>query len=134
MINIPILRWGQSYESLDLDEVVHFATGEPIAKVGQAGGGIVHRDMRYAERARTILREIKPVELIDRIGRAAGFYSSGNLAMGDGKQTPDEFVHAQSASTGLPEHMCRANMLKNHKVLVEMDVILDALTRVVAHG
>ncbi len=33
--------------------------------------------------------------------------------MGDGTQTPDEFVRAQSASTGLPEHMCRANMKKN---------------------
>ena len=40
--------------------------------------------------------------------------------MGDGTQTPDEFVHAQSASTGLPERMCRANMKKNAFVLAQM--------------
>jgi acyl-CoA reductase-like NAD-dependent aldehyde dehydrogenase len=54
---------------------------------------------------------------------------SATLPMGDGTQTPDEFVHAQSASTGLPERMCRANMKKNAFVLSEMRSILDSLTR-----
>ncbi len=49
--------------------------------------------------------------------------------MGDGTQTADEFVHAQSASTGLPERMCRANMKKNSFVLAEMRAILTSLTR-----
>ena len=35
----------------------------------------------------------------------------------------------QSATTGLPEHMCRFNMKKNHFVLSHMDKMLDALTR-----
>src|ERR1043166_7904263 len=35
----------------------------------------------------------------------------------------------QSATTGLPEHMCRFNMEKNNFVLGNMDKILDALTR-----
>jgi acyl-CoA reductase-like NAD-dependent aldehyde dehydrogenase len=51
------------------------------------------------------------------------------LPMGDGTQTPDEFVRAQSASTGLPERMCRANMKKNAFVLGEMRGILESLTR-----
>jgi acyl-CoA reductase-like NAD-dependent aldehyde dehydrogenase len=129
MLNIPVLRWGQPYESLETDEVIHFATGEPIARVAQAGGGIIQRDMRKAQNARDVLRQIKPPELIDRCKKAAELFTKGTLPLGDGTQTPDEFVHAQSASTGLPEHMCRANMVKNHKVLVEMDTILDALTR-----
>ena len=49
--------------------------------------------------------------------------------MGDGTQSPDEFARAQSASTGLPEKMCRANMKKNGFVLAEMRKILDSLTR-----
>ena len=49
--------------------------------------------------------------------------------MGDGEQTPDDFARQQSASTGLPEHLCKANMKKNHFVLSNMDRILDALTR-----
>ena len=36
MINIPVLRWGEPYESLDTDEVIHHRTGEVLAKVGQA--------------------------------------------------------------------------------------------------
>ena len=49
--------------------------------------------------------------------------------MGDGTQTPDEFVRAQSATTGLPERLARANMKKNGFVLTEMRRILSALTR-----
>ena len=56
-------------------------------------------------------------DLIARAGRAGELYMSGTLPMGDGTQTPDEFVRAQSASTGLPERMCRANMKKNAFVL-----------------
>ena len=33
MLHVPILRWGKPYESLEVDEIVHFRTGEPIAKV-----------------------------------------------------------------------------------------------------
>jgi acyl-CoA reductase-like NAD-dependent aldehyde dehydrogenase len=54
---------------------------------------------------------------------------NSTLPMGDGTQSPDEFVHAQSASTGLPERMCRANMKKNAFVLAEMRNILTSLTR-----
>jgi hypothetical protein len=38
MVTIPILRWGQPYSSMDADEVKHFLTGEPIARVGRANG------------------------------------------------------------------------------------------------
>ena len=51
------------------------------------------------------------------------------LPMGDGTQSPEEFVRAQSATTGLPERMCRANMKKNAFVLTEMRNILISLTR-----
>lgn len=129
MLHLSVLRWGQPYGSLDIDEVVHFATGEPIAKVGRANGGLIQRDMRKAGRAREALAEIPIDELIKRVGRAGGLYMSGTVPMGDGSQTPDEFVRAQSASTGLPEHMCRANMKKNAFVLAEMRNILTSLTR-----
>jgi acyl-CoA reductase-like NAD-dependent aldehyde dehydrogenase len=59
----------------------------------------------------------------------ADLYTEAELPLGDGTQTPDQFVRMQSATTGLPEHMCRFNMKKNHFVLNQMDKILDALTR-----
>ena len=46
MLQLPILRWGEPYNSLEVDEVVHFATGEPIAHVSRANGGLIQRDMR----------------------------------------------------------------------------------------
>ena len=48
MVTIPILRWGQPYSSMDVDEVKHFLTGEPIARVGRANAGLIQRDMRKA--------------------------------------------------------------------------------------
>src|SRR5215470_3562602 len=52
MLTLPVIRWGQPYDSLEVAEVNHFATGEPIAKVSQAVGGIIKRDMRQAQKAR----------------------------------------------------------------------------------
>src|SRR5438067_1555279 len=57
MLNIPISRWGEPYKSLDLDKVVHFDTGEVLAEVSRANGGLVERDMRFAKRARDVPRE-----------------------------------------------------------------------------
>jgi acyl-CoA reductase-like NAD-dependent aldehyde dehydrogenase len=129
MIHLPILRWGQPYKSLEVDQVVHFSTGEPIAAVSRANGGLIQRDARKAQRARDVLREIPIDELITRAGQAGELYMNATLPMGDGTQSPDEFVRAQSASTGLPERMCRANMKKNAFVLAEMRSILTSLTR-----
>jgi acyl-CoA reductase-like NAD-dependent aldehyde dehydrogenase len=129
MLHLPVLRWGQPYTSIDVDEVVHFATGEPIAKVSRANGGLIQRDIRKAQRARDVLREIPIDELVTRAGVAGELYMNATLPMGDGTQTPDEFVRAQSATTGLPERMCRANMKKNAFVLAEMRGILASLTR-----
>src|SRR5262245_27726329 len=124
MLHLPVLRWGQPYESLEKDEVVHFSTGEPIAN-----GGLIQRDARKVARAREALRVIPIDQLIGIAGKAGELYASATLPMGSGTQTPDEFVRAQSASTGLPERMCRANMKKNMFVLSEMRRILESLTR-----
>src|SRR5262245_36560516 len=129
MLNIPILRWGQPYSSVEQDQVIHFLTGETLASVSQANGGLLGRDMRQAQRARDMLTEIPIAELIGIMKKAADFYLSADLPMGDGSQSPDDFARQQSASTGLPEHLCKGNMSKNHFVLSNMDQILDSLTR-----
>ena len=129
MLNIPILRWGEPYESLDKEEVFHFITGEPVARVSQANTGLLARDMRKVARARECLREIPARDLIEMMKKAADLYLDGTLSMGDGEQSPDDFARQQSSTTGLPEHMCKGNMQKNHFVLTNMDRMLDALTR-----
>ena len=129
MLNVHVIRWGEAYDSLQKSEVIHFETGEPIASVSQANGGIIQRDARKAQRARDILREFSCADLIEKCKTAAELYTTATLPLGDGTQSPDEFVTAQSASTGLPEAMCRGNMQKNAFVLSEMENVLDALTR-----
>lgn len=129
MLNIPIFRWGQPYTSLEVDEVSHFMTGERIARISRANGGLVQRDMRKAHRAREVLRALPIEDLLDRVARAGDLYLNGTLPLGDGSQTPEEFVRAQSATTGLPESLSRANMRKCGFVLTEMRQILNALTR-----
>src|SRR5437868_14569816 len=129
MIHIPISRWGEPYKSLDLDKVVHFATGEALAEVSRANAGLVERDMRHARRAREALRQIPIKDLLQMAKKAGELFAKAELPLGDGTQTPEQFVRMQSATTGLPEHMCRFNMEKNNFVLGNMDKILDSLTR-----
>lgn len=129
MLNIPVLRWGKPYDSLDVDEVKHFITGESIAKVSQSKSAIITRDMRQAHKARSILRDFSIDDIIGMMAKAADYFESETLPLGDGMQSPDDFVHQQSASTGLPEHLCRGNMSKNSFVLRNMRQILDCLTR-----
>lgn len=129
MVKIPILRWGKPYESLELDQVTHFLTGEALAKVSQANPGLLAKDIRQAHRARQMLVQIPCRQLVEIMKKAADLYKDATLPLGDGEQSPDDFARQQSASTGLPEHMCKANMSKNHFVLSNMDRILDCLTR-----
>ncbi len=129
MVKIPVLRWGQPYESLEHDKVIDFVTGETLAQVSQANPGLLAKDMKKAERARAALREIPIRQLVQIMKKAADLYRDATLPMGDGTQSPDDFARQQSASTGLPEHMCKFNMSKNHFVLSNMERILDCLTR-----
>jgi acyl-CoA reductase-like NAD-dependent aldehyde dehydrogenase len=129
MLNIPVLRFGNPYDSLEKDEVKHFITGESIAKVSQANGGIIQKDMRRAHEARAALRQMSIPEILEKISKAGDLYVNGTLPLGDGVQSPTDFAHQQSASTGLPEHMCKGNMAKNAFVLQNMGKILDCLTR-----
>lgn len=129
MIQIPILRWGEPYKSLETDKVVHFVTGEVLAEVSRANASLVARDMRHQQRARDVLRQMPIREILEKAKKAADLYVDATLPLGDGTQSPEDFVRMQSATTGLPEHMVRFNMKKNHFVLSRMDQILDALTR-----
>src|SRR6187399_2228566 len=114
---------------MEVDDLVHFATGEPVARISRTNGGLVQRDMRKAQQARDALRAIPIDELIDRVAAAGALYLNATLPMGDGTQSPDEFVRAQSATTGLPERLCRMNMQKHAFVLTNIRDILTSLTR-----
>ena len=129
MIELKAIRWGEPYESLEVDEVRHFHTGEPVARIHTVGAGIIQRDAKKARRARKALQAIPPAELVDRCKKAGELFESGDVQVGDQKQSPEDFVQQQSATTGMPIAMCRANVTKNAFVLKNIDRILDCLTR-----
>jgi len=128
-MHLPAWRFGKPYESLERTTLVHFLTGEPVAEVSQIGGAMLGRDLQKAAHARAALLAIDPEEIVERLQTAGNLYAHGTLEVGDAKQSPDDFVKQQSATTGLPESLCRANMQKNLFVLSNMDRMLDALSR-----
>jgi acyl-CoA reductase-like NAD-dependent aldehyde dehydrogenase len=128
-MHLPAWRFGKPYESLERTTLVHFLTGAPVAEVSQVGGAIVGRDLAKAGQARAALLALDPEDVVERLQTAGNLYAHGTLEMGDAKQSPDDFVKQQSATTGLPESLCRANMQKNLFVLSNMDRMLDALSR-----
>ena len=87
MLTLSALRWGKPYKSLEAQEVVHFDTGEPIAKIGNVNGGMLQLDMKHAPRARAVLREIPPSELLQRCKKAAELFEHGDLQVGDGVES-----------------------------------------------
>lgn len=129
MIELKAIRWGQPYESLEIDQVNHFYTGEPVARVHTVGSGIIKRDARKAPDARRALRGLSPAELIAKCKQAGELFESGTLEVGDSQQSPADFIQQQSATTGMPISMCEANVTKNAFVLKNIDKILDCLTR-----
>ena len=86
MIRIPVLRWGEPYKSLKVDKVVHFATGEVLAEVSRANGGLVERDMKHAARARKVLQEIPIKKLLEMVKKAGELYARATLPLGNGTQ------------------------------------------------
>ena len=119
--NIPVLRWGEPYTSMEVDEVVHFATGEPIAEVSRANGGLIQRDMRTAQRARDVLREIPIDDLIERIEKAGELYMNAHAA--DRRRHADaRRVRPRAVGDHRPAraHVQR-NMKKNAFVLADME-------------
>ncbi|HSZ59105.1 MAG TPA: aldehyde dehydrogenase family protein [Tepidisphaeraceae bacterium] len=127
MLHIPILRQGKPYESVDKIEIVHHATGEPVARVSQANPGLISRDVNRWDY--DVLEQFTVKELIAMCRKAAELLMSGTLPVGDAKQTFDDYVRQLSATTGMPHSYCRLNAKKIHRVLDEMEAILAGLTR-----
>jgi acyl-CoA reductase-like NAD-dependent aldehyde dehydrogenase len=129
MAHIPVLRRGQPYSSLNTIQLSDIRTGEAVAEVSQANAGLIARDLNQVESARRALEALTTAELIEISGRAAELFLSGELPLGDGTQSADDYIRQLSATTGLPESLAAKNMTKSHFVLAEMSEILGGLTR-----
>jgi acyl-CoA reductase-like NAD-dependent aldehyde dehydrogenase len=123
---VPILRAGRPYFSKETVRLVDYAAARPIAEVSQANPGLISRDLIHD--AWPALQRMTSGEALDRLGRAAAHFMESELPVGESGQTPEEFVAAQSATTGLPYALCRQNMEKIRAAMTNMAAILDGLT------
>jgi len=129
MIEIPILRKGEPYKSLDVVHAAHHQTREPFVRIGQANGGLIRRDLLEQKSARNALACLSTRELLNICAKAADHFATGVLPLGDNEQTPEDYVRQVSATTGLPHVMVRRNMQKIRGVMAEMENVLAGLTR-----
>ncbi len=127
MLHIPILRHGVAYESIDQVELVHHATGTPIATVSQANSGMVARDI--SRMADDVLERFSVNDLIAKSKKAAELFMTASLPIGDTSQTFDDYIGLLSATTGMPITYCRNNADKIRRVLSDIDKVIHGLTR-----
>lgn len=126
--NIPILRRGQVYTSLETVELKSVRTGETVALVNHANPGIIRRDMRRP--SREALRAVPMSRMLAICKEAGQAFMEGTLPLGEGQtQTPQDYSEQLSATSGLPHALVRRNMAKIHQVFTEMETILKGLTR-----
>lgn len=126
--NIPILRRGQVYTSLETVELKSVRTGETVALVNHANSGIIRRDLRRP--SREALRAVPMSRMLAICKEAGQVFMEGALPLGEGQtQTPQDYIEQLSATSGLPHSLVRRNMAKIHQVFTEMEIILKGLTR-----
>lgn len=129
MKHIPILRAGRSYRSLKTISVSHIKTGEQIVEVSQANRGLITKDLTDLPIHQQTLSEYSVRELVSMCKAAADIFTSSDLPLDNGTQSPEEYIKQVSGTTGLPETLCRQNMGKIQGVLENIDAVLDGLTR-----
>jgi acyl-CoA reductase-like NAD-dependent aldehyde dehydrogenase len=129
--HLPLLRWGATYESLDAVVLTDHRSGEPLARVSQANEGLIRRDLRRAGEAAATLRALPVRERLRICAEAGELFMRASLPLGaaGAMQSPDDYVAALGATSGLPHALCRRNMAKVHTVFTEMPTILNGLMR-----
>ena len=66
---------------------------------------------------------------VEMSGRAADYFASGTLPIGDQEQSFDDYIRSLSSTTGSPMVFCRRNAGKVEFVLRNIETVLGGLTR-----
>ncbi len=129
MIQIPVLRLGKPYSSLDKVQLVHHVTGEPIAEVSQLSGFGLDKDLSRMGQARKELSKLSSKEIFEKYRAAADHFVHSSLPIGDSEQSFDDYIRCLSSTTGSPMVFCKMNAAKVEYVLRNVEEILAGLTR-----
>ncbi len=129
MIHIPILRAGRSYRSLKTVKVSHIKTGETLVEVSQANRGLIAKDLLDLPLHKKTFSHYSVADLIGICLDAARLFTTADLPLDDGMQSPQDYIKQVSGTTGLPEVLCLQNMGKIQGILENIETVLDGLTR-----
>jgi hypothetical protein len=132
MVHLPLLRAGRPYASIDRLRLSHVRGGEPVVEVSQANAGLIARDLMQASAHRRALARVPAQERIAICRRAAELFVHAELPLDPEQGTvqgPDDYVACLSATTGIPQAVCRLHMEKLRFVLAEMATVVGGLTR-----
>lgn len=129
MIHIPILRAGRTYRSLKTVTVPHIRTGEPFVEVSQANTGLISKDLRELPLHKQTVSQYTIKELIEMSKKAGQLFTTADLPLDTGTQSPIDYIKQVSGTTGLPETLCRENMTKIQMMLENIETVLNGLTR-----
>jgi acyl-CoA reductase-like NAD-dependent aldehyde dehydrogenase len=129
--HLPVIRLGRNYASLDKLDVKNHRTGETLATVSSVNAGIIRKDFRKIDDARTALKKFTVAQLIEMSAKAGEHFLNGTLPLGDGGHTQSarQYIETLSATSGLPHVMVKRNMTKIHYALTNLHVILNGLSR-----
>lgn len=128
MLHIPLLRNGKQYTSLNQSEITDHRTGEVLATMSLANPGLITKDIRDSKNVWHDLQKLSLDETLEMCKKAADLFLNAEIPFANTTQTPEEFIKYQSASTGMPQRMCRANMEKVHWVLTNLRDIIKSLS------
>ena len=130
MLDIPAYRFGKAYESLDLEEIRNFRTGEVCARIGKINAGLIRRDLRKVPASFANLQHKRTEEMLEICDRASTLFAEADLEITEGqKQSPGEYADLVMHTGGLPRALVLQNIQKISGVLKEMPAVLRGLTR-----
>ncbi len=129
MTHIPVLRAGNPYTSLDVQEVPHVQTGEPLVRVSQANPGLIAKDLNAADANKRALEALSVSDLAAITRRAGRLFAEAELPLDGLSQSPGDYVRQVSGTTGIPETLCRENLEKIRLACSQIDDVLAGLTR-----
>lgn len=126
---IPIVRMGTEYHSLDQVEVRALSDGAAVARVSMGNAGLIRRDAQQFDAARAALLAMPTRERLERSQAAGDLFMNGELPLGEQTQSAQQYIEQLSSTSGLPHNLVRANMNKIHDALTNLPTILAGLSR-----
>jgi len=127
--HIPILRLGKAYRSVNTRPIKDLGTGEVVAEMSVGNAGLLRRDSSRFAQAKAALDAIPCRDLMAMSAKAGDLFMNADLPLGEGTQSPTDYVDQLSRTSGLPHTLVRANMAKVHDGLTHLEDIVRGLTR-----